>query len=167
MFTKIYIANDHGGYAAKVKLLSYLDEKGVIYEDLGCDGKVAMTRYPYYAARAAVKVQADPGSGGILLCSTGIGMSMTANKFKGIRASMCTDVTMARLTRLHNDSNILCLGGRISGEYEIKDIVDKWLTTEFEGGRHGISVDLIKQAEEELFGGLPCSLPDTRAEDEK
>ena len=165
MFTKLYIANDHGGYAAKLRLLGYLDEKGVKYTDLGCDSE-AIKRYPYYAARAAASVLADPGSGGVLICSTGIGMSIIANKYKGIRASLCTDGFMARMTRMHNNSNILCLGGRISGEYQIQDIIDKWLGTEFEGGRHSISLGLIAGAEEELFSGKPCSLPDTPREEE-
>ena len=165
MFTKLYIANDHRGYAAKTKLLSYLDEKGVQYEDLGCDGEETR-RYPYYAARALTKVLADPGSGGVLICSTGIGMSIFANKFKGIRASLCTDGYMARMTRMHNNSNCLCLGGRVSGEFAIQDIVDRWLEAEYEGGRHEITLGLISRAEDEMFSGKPCSVADVRVEDE-
>jgi len=165
MFTKLYIANDHGGYEAKTRLMRYLTEKGVQCADLGC-GTMDIKRYPYYAARAANSVQADPGSGAILICSTGIGMSIIANKFKGIRAALCTDGFMARMTRMHNDSNILCIGGRVSGEYEIQDIADIWLKTEFEGGRHGISLGLIAQAEDEMLTGGQSSLAGTKAEDE-
>jgi len=166
MFTNLYIANDHGGYAAKVKLVKYLLEKGVKCVDLGCDTD-EIRRYPYYAARAAASVLADPGSGAVLICSTGIGMSIIANKFKGIRASLCTDGFMARMTRMHNNSNILCLGGRISGEYQIQDIIDKWLGTEFEGGRHSISLGLVAQAEKEMLIDAPCSLGATPPEDEE
>ena len=166
MFTKLYIANDHGGYEAKTRLLQYLRNKGVQCDDLGCDSK-DIKRYPYYAARAANSVQADPGSGAILICSTGIGMSIIANKFKGIRAALCTDGFMARMTRMHNDSNILCIGGRVSGEYAIQDIADTWLATEFEGGRHKISVDLITKAEGEMFSGAQSSLASVKPEDEE
>ena len=165
MFTKIYIANDHGGYAAKVKLIRYLVSKGVRYEDLGSGGE-DIVRYPYYAARAVSRVLSDAGSGAVLICSTGIGMSIIANKFKGIRAALCTDGYMARATRMHNDSNVLCLGGRISGEFAIQEIVDNWLAGEYEGGRHDISLGLIAQAEAEMLGPAQCSLMNTRPEDE-
>ena len=166
MFTRLYIACDHGGFEAKTKLLPHLLDMGVDYEDLGCDSE-DIVRYPYYAARVAENVQKNPGSGGILICSTGIGMSVIANKFKGIRAALCTSGYMAKMTRLHNDSNVLCLGGRITGEFELADIVDIWLAGEWEGGRHAISLGLIAQAEEELLTGAGCSLADVRKEDEK
>jgi ribose 5-phosphate isomerase B len=165
MFGKIFIANDHGGYAAKLKLLSYLRERGADAENLGCDSE-DVVRYPYYAARVAEKVLDTPGSGGILICSTGIGMSMMANKIRGIRASLCTSAYMARMTRRHNDSNVLCLGGRITGEYEIQDIVDNWLDNAFEGGRHSISLELILKAEEELMTGGRCFLLSVEQQDE-
>ena len=147
MFDKIYIANDHGGYDAKVLLVKYLKDKGCAVEDMGSND-TEIVRYPHYASKVAHEVIKNPGSGGILICSTGIGMSIIANKFKGIRASMCTDSYMAKMTRRHNDSNILCLGGKITGEFEIYDIADNWLTGEYEGGRHDISLGLIKDMEE-------------------
>jgi ribose 5-phosphate isomerase B len=104
-------------------------------------------RYPYYAAKVAGAVSRGEAKRGILICSTGIGMSIIANKFKGVRASLCTSTYMGRMTRAHNDSNILCLGGKITGEFEAIDILDAWLTTEYMGGRHDISLSLITEAE--------------------
>jgi len=147
MFDKIYIANDHGGYDAKVLLVKYLTDKKYVVEDMGSHD-TEIVRYPYYAAKVAHEVIKNPGSGGILICSTGIGMSIIANKFKGIRASMCTDGYMAKMTRQHNNSNILCLGGKITGEFEIYDIAGNWLNSEYEGGRHDISLGLIQDFEE-------------------
>jgi len=149
MFDKIYIGNDHGGYTVKVLLLKYLEEKGVAAEDMGCES-TKIVRYPYYAEKVAKNVIQNAGSGGILICSTGIGMSIIANKFKGIRASLCTDGYMAKMTRRHNNSNVLCLGGKITGEFEIYDTVENWLNSEYEGGRHDISLGLIKDMEERL-----------------
>ena len=166
MFTKLYIANDHGGYTAKIKLLRRLDEIGVSYEDLGSHSEETV-RYPYYAARAVAKVLADAGSGAVLICSTGIGMSIIANKFKGIRAALCTDGYMARATRMHNDSNVLCLGGRVSGDLAIQEIVDNWLAGEYQGGRHAISLGLIAQAEDDMLGPASCGLMHVQPEDEK
>jgi len=111
-------------------------------------------------------VLADPGSGAILLCSTGIGMSIIANKFRGIRAALCTDGFMAKMTRKHNDSNVLCLGGRVSGEYEIQDIVERWLATEFEGERHKDSLYLISLVDDEINSGEMVRLADTPEEEE-
>lgn len=152
MFTKLYIANDHGGFAAKNMLLCHLEGRGLLAENLGSDS-ADIVRYPTYAALVAKSVLANPGSGGILICSTGIGMSIIANKFKGIRAALCTSATMAKMTRLHNDSNILCLGGKITGELELCDIVDNWLAYEYEGGRHEISLGLIREMEERRVEG--------------
>ena len=129
MFNKLYVACDHGGYAAKCLLLPRLEQAGYTVENLGCDS-AEIVRYPYYAARVARRVAAEPGTGGILICSTGIGMSIIANKFKGIRAALCTSGYMAEMTRRHNDSNILCLGGKVTGEFERWDIVERWLANE-------------------------------------
>ena len=142
IFNKIYIANDHGGYAAKLFIVKYLEEKGYTVENMGSNSD-EIVRYPYYAAKVAREVLRNEDAGSILICSTGIGMSIIANKFKGIRASLCTDGYMAKMTRKHNDSNVLCLGGKITGEFEIYDIVDNWLHNEYEGGRHDISLGLI------------------------
>ena len=148
MFTKIFIANDHGGYAAKLALLKHLEARGFHVEDFGSHD-AEISRYPHYAEKVALAVLQNAGAGGILICSTGIGMSIAANRFKGVRASLCTSGYMAKMTRKHNDSNILCLGGKITGEFELRDIVDNWLDNGYEGGRHDISLGLIQQIEEE------------------
>ena len=145
---KVYIANDHGGYLLKKEIVHYLIEEGIPYEDLGCDS-ADIVRYPYYAAEVARRVVAE-GARGILVCSTGIGMSIIANKFYGVRAALCTSSYMAKMTRLHNDSNILCLGGQITGKLEALDMLEIWLHTAFEGGRHNISLGLIAEAETAL-----------------
>lgn len=143
---EIWIGNDHGGYQLKVQIMEYLQKKGVPCKSIGCDSEV-IVRYPYYAATVAGAVSKDVISRGILICSTGIGMSILANKYKGVRASLCTSSYMAKMTRAHNNSNILCLGGKITDINEALDILETWLTTEYEGGRHNISLGLIEEAE--------------------
>lgn len=145
----IWIGNDHGGYELKVKIVEYLQERGIPVNDVGT-GSTDIVRYPYFATKVAGAVSQGEASQGILICSTGIGMSIIANKFKGVRASLCTSTYMGKMTRAHNDSNILCLGGRITGLFEALDILEAWLTTEFEGGRHCISLGLLAEAEQEL-----------------
>lgn len=145
----IWIANDHGGYELKLRIVEHLKELGYTVHDLGSHS-TAIVRYPYYAARVARAVSTGQAKRGILICSTGIGMSITANRFRGVRASLCTSTYMGRITRAHNDSNILCLGGKITGEFEAIDILDAWLTTDYMGGRHAISLELIGEAEQAL-----------------
>lgn len=145
----IYIGNDHGGCRLKKIVLDYLDSKGIPYVNVGTDTE-DIVRYPYYAVQVAQAVATGKAARGILICSTGIGMSMIANRFKGVRASLCTDTYMAKMTRRHNDSNLLCMGGRITGEFEALDILETWLNEQYEGGRHDISLGLIKEAEEKL-----------------
>ncbi|WP_428664315.1 ribose 5-phosphate isomerase B [Runella sp.] len=149
----IYIGNDHGGYTLKVALVNYLTEKGYEVEDVGCHSE-DIVRYPYYAAKVAKAVLADAGARGILLCSTGIGMSIIANKYKGIRAALCYSSYQAKMTSAHNNSNILCLGGRCIGVFEAYDMLNNWLETPYEGGRHDISLGLIKDAEEVNFSDV-------------
>lgn len=139
----IYIGSDHGGYLLKQAIKDCLDRKGIPYKDVGSDS-AEIVRYPTYAEEVAMAVSEHRASKGILICSTGIGMSIVANRFKGVRASLCTDSYMGRITRAHNDSNILCLGGKITGELEALDILENWLGTEFEGGRHSISLGMIE-----------------------
>jgi len=146
---KIYIGNDHGGYELKEILLKRLQELGVEYVDVGTDS-TDIVRYPYYAAQVAGAVAESKADRGILICSTGIGMSMIANRFKGVRASLCTDTYMAKMTRRHNDANLLCLGGKITGEFAALDILATWLKEKYEGGRHDISLGLIEEAEKTL-----------------
>jgi ribose 5-phosphate isomerase B len=143
----IYIGNDHGGYETKVQILKRLDELGIPYVDCGCHS-TEIVRYPYYAAQVSSAVSTGKASRGILICSTGIGMSIMANKYPNVRASVCTSTYMGRMTRAHNNSNILCLGGKITGIFEILDILNAWLTTDYDGGRHAISLGLMAEAEE-------------------
>ena len=142
--SKILIASDHGGFNLKNVIISHLKEQGLDIEDFGCYNTESCD-YPVYAKIIAEQVMQSENDDvkGILVCGTGIGMSIAANRFKGIRASHCTDTYSARLTRAHNDSNILCLGERITGAGLALDIVDIWLNTPFEGGRHKKRIDMI------------------------
>ncbi len=143
---EIWVGNDHGGYELKLQIIEHLKKNGLAVHDAGTHS-TEIVRYPYYAAEVAGAVSAGRARRGILICSTGIGMSIIANKFKGVRASLCTSTYMGKMTRAHNDSNILCLGGKITGVFEALDILDAWLSTEYEGGRHAISLGLIQDAE--------------------
>jgi ribose 5-phosphate isomerase B len=145
----ILIANDHGGYDLKLRIVEHLKELGYSVNDLGTHS-TDIVRYPYYAARVARAVSKGEARRAILICSTGIGMSIVANRYRGVRASLCTSTYMGRMTRAHNDSNILCLGGKITGEFEAIDILDAWLTTDYMGGRHDISLGLIHEADEQI-----------------
>ena len=131
---EILIGSDHGGYKLKQEIIKYLNELGHTVEDCGCYSEESCD-YPDIAQDVAKKVLLT-GKRAILVCGTGIGMSIAANRFKGIRASHCTDTFTARMTRMHNDSNILCLGERITGTGLALDIVEIWLNTDFQGGRH-------------------------------
>jgi ribose 5-phosphate isomerase B len=148
----IWVGNDHGGYELKSKLLEYLRSLDMAYHDVGCHS-TEIARYPYFAAQVAGAVSSGAATRGILICSTGIGMSIIANKFKGVRASVCTSSYMGEMTRAHNDSNILCLGGKITGQLEAIGIVKTWLHTEYMGGRHCISLGMIAGAEAVLCTG--------------
>lgn len=145
----VYIGNDHGGYALKQILKQRLTELGIHVVDVGSNTE-KIVRYPYYAAQVAEAVSSGSADRGILICSTGIGMSIVANRFKGIRASLCTDSYMAKMTRRHNDSNLLCLGGKITGEAAALDILETWLQEEYEGGRHEISLGLLQELDEKI-----------------
>jgi ribose 5-phosphate isomerase B len=150
----IWIGNDHGGYELKLAVMEHLRAKGLTAHNAGSDS-TEIVRYPYYAALVAEAILRKEAGRGILICSTGIGMSMIANRYRGIRASVCTSTYMGKMTRAHNDSNVLCLGGKITGVFEALDILDAWLTTPYEGGRHDISLGLIAEAETVLStGGL-------------
>ena len=156
----ILIGNDHGGYDLAQHVLKHLTEKGIPAEHVGSySGEIV--RYPYYAATVAGAVSRGEIERGILICSTGIGMSIIANKFRGVRASLCTSTYMGKMTRAHNDSNLLCLGGRITGYLEALDILEAWLNTPYDGGRHDISLGLIAEAERTLcnLGGWTPSGP--------
>ena len=138
---KIIVGSDHGGFNLKREIIEHLKKQNYEILDLGCYTQESCD-YPVVAKTVAEEVLATNGKG-ILLCGTGIGVSIVANRFDGIRASHCTDTFTARMTRMHNDSNILCLGERITGIGLALDIVDIWLNTEFEGGRHQKRIDMI------------------------
>ena len=141
--SKIIIASDHGGFKLKNEIINHLREQDYEIEDLGCKNEESCD-YPEFAKKVVNSVLKDDLKG-ILVCGTGIGMSIQANRYKGIRASHCTDTFSARMTRMHNNSNILCLGQRITGTGLALDIVDTWLNTEFEGGRHQNRLDMIEK----------------------
>lgn len=141
--TKVVIGSDHGGFEYKEEIKKILLEKGYKIIDVGTNSKESCD-YPIFAKEAAKKIINGEADRGILICGTGIGMSITANKFKGIRAALCGDTFSARATRAHNDSNILCLGERVIGLGLAIDIVNIWLNTEYEGGRHQKRIDMIE-----------------------
>ncbi|MEC9488538.1 MAG: ribose 5-phosphate isomerase B [Halanaerobium sp.] len=147
---KIAIGSDHGGYNLKEQIKVLLDELGHHYRDFGTDSKESVD-YPDYARQVGRAVASKECDKGILICGTGIGMSIAANKVKGIRAALCHDLFSARVTREHNDSNVLTMGERIIGSGLAKDIVRTWLGGEFEtGGRHERRVKKVKEMEEEF-----------------
>ena len=148
----LWIACDHGGYPLKLLICEKLAELGVEYKDVGCDSE-DIVRYPYYASMVAKAVSEGKISRGILICSTGIGMSILANRYPRVRASLCITPFMGRMTREHNDSNILCLGGKITENDVALEILDKWLHTNYIGGRHDISLGLLREAEEHIVSG--------------
>jgi len=155
----IWIGNDHGGYELKLAVVEHLRSRGIEARNVGSDS-TEIVRYPYYAALVVEAILRGEARRGILICSTGIGMSIIANKYPGIRAALCTSTYMARMTRAHNDSNVLCLGGKITGVLKALDILDAWLTTPYEGGRHDISLGLIRGAEQHLCTGALWSPAD-------
>ena len=141
----LYIASDHGGFELKEELKKYLKKNNIEYKDLGPDNLDNADDYPDFALKVAKKVAKNIDNKGILVCGTGIGMCMTANKVKGIRAALCYDERTAKLSREHNDSNILAMGARVIGLELAKEIVDLWLSTEYEGGRHNERNDHIME----------------------
>jgi len=142
----IAIGNDHTGYELKMEIIKYLEEKGIEYKDFGC-GKIDSSDYPVYAKAVCKAIQNKECDKGILICGTGIGISIAANKMKGIRAALCQDCFSAEATRLHNDANVLALGARVVGPGLAVKIVDTFLNTEFSGQERHIR--RIKMLEEE------------------
>ncbi|RLE20754.1 MAG: ribose 5-phosphate isomerase B [Acidobacteria bacterium] len=143
---KIAIGSDHGGFVLKEIVKGYLIDKGYDIEDLGCDSNESVD-YPDFALKVAEKVASGAFEKGILMCGTGIGISISANKVKGIRAALCHDHLTASLAARHNNANILCMGGRTTGPETAKDIVEAWLNTSFEGGRHSRRLAKIAEME--------------------
>lgn len=143
----IAIGSDHAGFALKQEIISHLREKGTEILEMGCmDG--TSCDYPQVAKEVCNEVTSGRAQAAILVCGTGLGISIAANKCKGIRAAVCTDCYMAKYTRLHNDANVLCLGGRVIGGGLACEITDAFLETDFEGGRHQRRVDQITALEE-------------------
>ncbi|OGO81122.1 MAG: ribose 5-phosphate isomerase B [Clostridiales bacterium GWC2_40_7] len=143
----IAIGSDHGGYDLKMEIISYLNSQGLECKDFGsCNGKESVD-YPDYGKTVAEAVSSGEFEKGIIICGTGLGISITANKVPGIRAALCTDSYMARMSREHNDANVLALGGRVVGPGLALDIVETWLNTPFAGGRHKTRVDKISAVE--------------------
>jgi ribose 5-phosphate isomerase B len=132
---KIFLGADHGGYRLKEEVKILLQDMGYFCEDLGTNSQESVD-YPQYGKAVAEKVVNDPDSFGIVICGSGIGISIAANKVSGARAALCTTSTHARLSRQHNNANILALGERMTGIEVAKDIVKTFLATDFEGGRH-------------------------------
>lgn len=141
----IAIGSDHGGYDLKELVKKHLQEKGMEVKDMGCPDKSSCD-YPIYGRAVAKAVASGECEKGIVICTTGIGISITANKVKGIRCALCADSTSAKLTRLHNDANVLALGAGIVGANLAFEIVDTFLTTEFSNEeRHQRRIDLIEE----------------------
>lgn len=142
----IAIGSDHAGLRLKEEMKSFLEEKGLAYQDFGTDSNESCN-YPEYAKKVADAVASGSCELGFLLCGTGVGMSMAANKVKGIRACCCSDTFSARATRAHNNANILCMGERVVGFGLAREIAQVFLEQKFEGGRHQARVDLIMDIE--------------------
>ena len=140
---KIVIGCDHAGYDMKEKVKQYLVNKNYNVSDVGTSSNQSVD-YPSYGHEVGKKVASNNSFKGIVICGSGIGISIAANKIKGIRAALCTSVEHAEMSRKHNNANIVALGSRMTSEKEIFDIIDVWLTTEFEGGRHLDRVNMIE-----------------------
>jgi len=141
---KIAIASDHGGFDLKESVITFLLKKGWEVDNLGAPSTDSVD-YPDYGIKVAKAIIEKKFVRGILICGTGVGMSIVVNRFPGIRGTLCSDVYTAKMCREHNDSNILILGGRVIGVSLALEILDIWLKTEFEGGRHQRRLDKIKE----------------------
>ena len=143
MIKKIAVGCDHVGYELKPVIVEHLKTRGIDVVDYGTDD-IERTDYPVYGRSVAEAVAEKNVDGGILICGTGVGISIVANKIKGIRAVVCSEPYSAKLSKEHNDTNILALGARVVGSEMAKMIVDAWLDAEFEGGRHKARVSMIE-----------------------
>ncbi|MBR6735355.1 MAG: ribose 5-phosphate isomerase B [Oscillospiraceae bacterium] len=145
---KIAIGSDHGGYALKLEVEKHLSERGIEFFDFGCHSTESCD-YPTYGKLVGEAVTKGGYDLGLLFCGTGIGISMAANKVKGVRAACCSDAFSAKYTRLHNDANVLCMGGRVVGAGLACELVDLFIDTPFEGGRHQRRIDAVMAIENE------------------
>ena len=138
----VAIAGDHGGFALKQRIREHLIERGIKIADLGTDSEESVD-YPEFGKACAQAVASGKADRGIVICGTGIGISIAANRIRGIRCGLCTSVEMAEFSRKHNNANMLAMGGRITSVEDAIRITDAWLDTEFEGGRHSRRVDML------------------------
>ncbi len=143
---KLALAADHGAFELKESIKKHLDEKGIVYKDFGCFSKesVDYPKFAYLAASAVAKKEYDFG---VICCTTGLGVSMAANKVHGIRAAVCTNEMLAEMTRRHNNANVICMGQNVVTSELADKLVDIFISTEFEGGRHQRRVDLLTDIE--------------------
>lgn len=141
---RIAIASDHGGFELKEIVKKHLEERGLEVADLGTNSDASVD-YPVYGKACGEAVVSGEADCGIVVCGTGIGISIAANKVKGVRCGLCTSVEMAQLTKQHNNANVLALGGRTTPAELALQIVDAWLDTEFEGGRHERRTDMLDE----------------------
>jgi len=147
---KVAIGSDHAGFELKEIIFHMVKEMGHEVIDMGT-GSSCSVDYPDYAEAVAEAVSEGKVERGVLICGTGIGMSIVANKFKNVRAALCNDLFTAKMSRLHNDANILCIGGRVVGKDLAKEIVKVWFNTSFEGGRHSRRVEKINLIERKVI----------------
>lgn len=143
---KIAIGSDHAAYRFKLEIEEFLTSRGIEFVDYGTDSE-SSTDYPIYARRVCRAVAAGEAERGLLFCGTGVGMSLVANKMHRIRAVVCSEPYSAVLSRQHNNTNVLCLGGRVVGVDLAKMIIEQWLAAEFQGGRHQTRLDMITELE--------------------
>ncbi len=152
---KIAVASDHRGFAIKSKILQMIAEAGHEAVDLGTDSTESVD-YPDFAGEVAKAVSNGAIDRGILICGSGLGMCIVANKFPRVRATQCHDDLSAEMSRLHNDSNVLCLSADMLGDKLINRMINIWLTTDFEGGRHGRRLDKISKIEKDVNSSESC-----------
>jgi len=149
---KFVIASDHGGLALKEAVCAFLKEKGVAIQDLGTMTDDSVD-YPDYGIKVASAVSTGEADSGILICGTGIGMSIVANKFPGVRAALITDEFTAQMSKEHNNANIIVMGGRVLSSAQAQKMVQIWLETAYEGGRHQKRLDKIANLEDDIRSG--------------
>lgn len=150
---KFVLASDHAGYAVKTAVAAFLAARGIEHEDFGC-GPGETVDYVDYGARAAEALSRGLFDRAVLVCGTGMGMALVANKFPGVRATACWDEYTAEMSRKHNEANCLTLGGRVLPEDEALAVLRKWLETDFEGGRHGRRMEKLRDIEKRNFKEL-------------
>lgn len=139
---KVSVGSDHGGFDLKQQVVEFLRHLGHEVIDVGCDSPQSVD-YPDFARQVCEQVRSSQSERGILICGTGIGMSIAANRYRDIRAALCHEGFTARMSREHNNANVLCLGARVIGSSLALDIVGQWMTTEFAGGRHQRRLDML------------------------